>query len=184
MYGARLVLPYRNLVSALAVDGRIFLGEANVQGCRLGCFLDETHFWFSCIAGINPNIRSSNVVFYGARSWYGFLLYCETRDHYIIGTLSRFGFCPKYRLDMIVMTRPKTAIPNEEITTAISYIQRRLRTRKLELVADPSLLKVENELNGIVSASDAASPIIHSSYDVFARGVFGHWGALRFGLSG
>lgn len=50
------------------------------------------------------------------------------------------------------MTRPKTAIPNEEITTAISYIKRRLRTRKIELVGDPSLVKVENELNGIVTA--------------------------------
>lgn len=50
------------------------------------------------------------------------------------------------------MARPKTAIPNEEITTAISYIKRRLRTRKLELVGDPSLVKVENELNGIVTA--------------------------------
>lgn len=50
------------------------------------------------------------------------------------------------------MTRPKTAIPNEEITTAISYIQRRLRTRKIELVGDPNLANVEKELNSIVTA--------------------------------
>jgi hypothetical protein len=55
-------------------------------------------------------------------------------------------------MEGIAMTRPKTAIPNEEITTAISYIKRRLRTRKIELVGDPSLATVEKELNSIVTA--------------------------------
>lgn len=55
-------------------------------------------------------------------------------------------------MEGIEMTRPKTAIPNEEITTAINYIQRRLRTKKIELVGDPNLANVERELNGIVTA--------------------------------